>query len=71
MASFTLTTETAQRVKTKVLRKYRELAKENLAFTPGHEDELVSQLTQLLKRDVRYVEFTINKALADPEGNRL
>lgn len=71
MASFTLTTETAQRVKTKVLRKYRELAKENLAFAPGQEDELVNQLTQLLKRDTRYVEFTINKALADPTGNRL
>ncbi|WP_442589466.1 hypothetical protein ACSBL2_25930 [Pedobacter sp. AW31-3R] len=71
MASFTLTTESAQRVKTKVLRKYRELAKENLSFTPGQEDELVNRLTQLLKRDVRYVEFTIQKALADPNGNRL
>lgn len=71
MASFTFTPETAQRVKIKVLRKYRELAKENLLFVPGHEDELVSQLTTLLKRDVRYVEFTINKALSDPDGNRL
>jgi hypothetical protein len=71
MASFTLTTETAERVKIKVLRKYRDLAKENLAFAPGQEDQLVEQLTQLLKRDVKYVEFTINKALADPAGNRL
>jgi hypothetical protein len=71
MASFTLTTETAQRVKIKILRKYRDLAKENLPFLPGHEDELVDQLMQLLKRDARYVEFTINKALADPDGNRL
>jgi len=71
MASFTFTPETAERVKIKVLRKYRELAKENLPFTPGHEDELVNELTHLLKRDVRYVEFTINKALADPTGNRL
>jgi len=71
MASFTLTPETAQRVKIKVLRKYRELAKENLSFTPGQEDQLVNELTHLLKRDVRYVEFTINKALADPDGNRL
>ncbi|MCX2481671.1 hypothetical protein OQY15_21410 [Pedobacter sp. MC2016-15] len=71
MASFTFTPETAQRVKIKVLRKYRELAKENLNFAPGNEDQLVDQLTQLLKRDVRYVEFTINKALADPAGNRL
>jgi hypothetical protein len=71
MASFTFTPETAERVKIKVLRKYRELAKENLAFSPGSEDQLVDQLTHLLKRDVRYVEFTIQKALADPTGNRL
>jgi hypothetical protein len=71
MASFTFTPETAERVKIKVLRKYRELAKENLAFTPGNEDQLVDQLTHLLKRDVRYVEFTIQKALNDPTGNRL
>lgn len=71
MASFTFTTETAQRVKIKVLRKYRELAKENLLFAPGQEDQLVDQLTHLLKRDVKYVEFTISKALADPDGNRL
>lgn len=71
MASFTFTPETAQRAKIKVLRKYRELAKEDLAFVPGSEDQLVDQLTQLLKRDVKYVEFTINKALSDPTGNRL
>ncbi len=71
MASFTFTPETAERVKIKVLRKYRDLAKENLAFVPGQEDQLVDQLTTLLKRDARYVEFTINKALADPQGNRL
>lgn len=71
MASFTFTPETAERVKIKVLRKYRELAKENLSFIPGKEDQLVNELTHLLKRDVRYVEFTISKALADPTGNRL
>ena len=71
MASFTFTTETAQRAKIKVLRKYRDLAKENLLFAPGQEDQLVEQLTHLLKRDVKYVEFTILKALSDPDGNRL
>lgn len=71
MASFTFTLETAARVKIKVLRKYRELAKENLSFAPGNEDQLVGQLAELLKRDTRYVEFTISKALADPYGNRL
>lgn len=71
MASFTLTPETWTKVKIKFLRKYRDLAKENLTFVPGQEDQLVEQLMALVKRDRKYVEFTINKALADPTGNRL
>ena len=71
MANFTLTPETAAKVKIKFLRKYRDLTNENLSFTPGQEEELVEQLMVLTKRDRKYIEFTINKALADPEGNRL
>ena len=71
MASFTLTPDTAEKVKIKFLRKYRDLAGENISFAPGQEDELVKQLMNLIKRDEKYVEFTINKALADPDGNRL
>ncbi|MBG6236766.1 hypothetical protein IWX76_003360 [Pedobacter sp. CAN_A7] len=71
MANFTLTPETAEKVKIKFLRKYRDLTNANLSFTPGQEEELVEQLMLLTKRDRKYVEFTINKALADPEGNRL
>jgi len=71
MASFTLTPETAEKVKIKFLRKYRDLAQKDISFVPGREDELVKQLMDLIKRDEKYVEFTINKALADPDGNRL
>lgn len=71
MANFTLTPETWQKVKIKLLRKYRDLAPVNLAFVPGQEDQLVTQLMGLVKRDRNYIEFTIQKALADPEGNRL
>ncbi len=71
MANFTLTPETAQKVKIKFLRKYRELVQEEIPFTPGHEEELVTRLMELTSRDRKYVEFTINKALADPDGNRL
>jgi len=71
MASFTLTPDTAEKVKIKFLRKYRDLAGENISFAPGQEDQLVKQLMNLIKRDEKYVEFTINKALADPDGNRL
>jgi hypothetical protein len=71
MANFTLTPDTAAKVKIKFLRKYRDLTNANLSFTPGQEEELVEQLMVLTKRDRKYIEFTINKALADPEGNRL
>lgn len=71
MASFTLTPESWERVKIKFLRKYRELTQANLSFSPGQEDQLVQQLMQLVKRDQAYIEFTIRKALADADGNRL
>ena len=71
MASFTLTPETSEKVKIKFLRKYRDLVHADISFTPGQEDQLVEQLMELVKRDRRYIEFTISKALADPDGNRL
>lgn len=71
MASFTLTAETAERVKIKILRKYRDLTSATLSFVPGQEDQLVQQLMQLVNRDQKYIEFTIQKALADADGNRL
>jgi len=71
MASFTLTPETAEKVKIKFLRKYRDLVQHDIAFTPGDEERLVEELIVLTKRDRKYIEFTINKALADPQGNRL
>lgn len=71
MANFTLTPETWKKVKIKFLRKYRDLAQVDISFVPGQEDQLVAQLMELVKRDKAYVEFTIQKALADPEGNRL
>ncbi|MES2417410.1 MAG: hypothetical protein V4541_04435 [Bacteroidota bacterium] len=71
MANFTLTPATWERVKIKFLRKYRDLAQEDLSFVPGQEDQLVKQLMVLVKRDQAYIEFTILKALSDPDGNRL
>ncbi len=71
MASFSLTTETWEKVKIKFLRKYRELSSADLEFTPGNEEKLILRLMELVKRDRRYIEFTIQKALADPSGNRL
>jgi hypothetical protein len=71
MASFTLTPETWKKVKIKFLRKYRDLASVEFYFVPGKEDQLVEHLMGFVKRDRKYIEFTIEKALADPDGNRL
>ncbi len=71
MASFTLTPETWERVKIKFLRKYRDLAAVDLSFSVGQEDQLVQQLAKLVNRNTAYIEFTIRKALADSNGNRL
>lgn len=71
MASFSFTSDNAEKVKTKFLRKYRDLSSEQLDFVPGKEEELVLQIMDLVKRDRAYVEFTLKKALAEPESNRL
>lgn len=71
MANFQLTKENAFKVKTKFLRKYRDLVNQPLDFSPGNEDKLVEDIMRLVKRDRTYVEFTLQKAIADPKGNRL
>ena len=71
MANFQLTKDNAEKVKIKFFRKYRDLVNAPLDFTPGNEDKLVQDIMQLVKRDRTYVEFTIQKALADTKGNRL
>ncbi|RZK50768.1 MAG: hypothetical protein EOO99_00950 [Pedobacter sp.] len=71
MANFNLNVDSWEKVKIKFLRKYRELAAEDLQFSPGQEDLLVEKLMKLVNRDREYIEFTIKKALADPYGNRL
>lgn len=71
MANFQLTEENAFKVKTKFLRKYRDLVNQPLDFSPGNEDKLVEDIMRLVKRDRTYVEFTLQKAIADPNGNRL
>ena len=71
MAKFQLTADNAEKVKIKFFRKYRDLVNEPLEFVPGGEDKLVEDIMRLVKRDRTYVEFTLQKALADTKGNRL
>ncbi|MFD2161632.1 hypothetical protein ACFSJU_04455 [Paradesertivirga mongoliensis] len=71
MAEITISKEEWQKLKLKVERKYRELSEEDLAYTPGQEDELIERLMSRLKRNREYVVFTLKKGLANLDNNRL
>jgi hypothetical protein len=58
-------------LKQKVLRKYNHLSEEDLAFEPGQEAQLVERLAKRIHRKPDYVLFTLQKGLADLDGNRL
>jgi hypothetical protein len=71
MKDFTLSATDWETLKLKLLRKYNHLSEEDLAYTPGGEDELVKRLAKRLKRTETYVLFTLKKGLVDLSSNRL
>jgi hypothetical protein len=71
MAELTISREEWAKLKLKVERKYRELSKEDLAYEPGQEDQLIERLMTRLKRNREYVVFTLKKGLANIDNNRL
>lgn len=71
MTNFTLSSSDWETLKLKLLRKYNHLSEEDLAYEPGQEELLVSRLAKRLRRDERYVLFTLKKGLSDLESNRL
>lgn len=71
MKDFSLSAEEWEVLKLKLIRKYNHLSEEDLAYTAGQEEELVKRLAKRLKRDERYVLFTLKKGLADLTSNRL
>ncbi len=71
MAEFSINPTDWQKLKLKVLRKYRELSEEDLAFSAGQEDKLIEHLMERLKRNREYVVFTLQKGLANIDNNRL
>jgi len=71
MAEISMTNKEWQRVKIKVQRKYNHLTDEQLQYTEGQEDGLITRLMQLVNRDRRYVVFTLQKALVNIDNNRL
>lgn len=71
MAEITISNKDWERVKIKVNRKYNRLTDEQLQYTAGQEDELITRLMGLINRDRKYVVFTLRKALANIDTNIL
>jgi hypothetical protein len=71
MAEITISNKDWERIKVKVQRKYNHLTDEQLAYTEGQEDSLITHIMQLVNRDRNYVVFTLKKALVNIDNNRL
>ena len=71
MAEISITNKEWERVKIKIQRKYNHLSDEQLQYSEGQEESLVSKLMQLVNRDRKYVLFTLKKALVNIDNNRL
>jgi len=71
MGDLTITAEQWDTLKLKLLRKYIHLSDEDLAYEPGQESELVTRLAKRVKRDEKYILFTLKKGLFDLKSNRL
>lgn len=71
MAEISISNKDWQRVKIKIQRKYNHLSDEQLQYTEGQEEGLIGNLMELVKRDRRYVVFTLKKALVNIDNNRL
>lgn len=71
MAEISISNKDWPRVKIKLKRKYNHLTDEQLQYTEGQEDNLISRLAELVNRDKSYVVFTLKKALVNIDNNRL
>ncbi|NGM66038.1 hypothetical protein [Sphingobacterium sp. SGR-19] len=58
-------------LKIKLSRKYNHLTPDDLVYTFGEEDALVTRLAKRLRRDKEYITFTLAKELSNLESNRL
>ncbi|PRD46746.1 hypothetical protein [Sphingobacterium haloxyli] len=58
-------------LKIKLSRKYNHLSDDDLIYTPGEEEVLVTRLAKRLRRDKEYITFTLAKELSNLESNRL
>jgi hypothetical protein len=71
MAEISISNKDWARVKIKLQRKYNHLTDEELQYNEGQEDNLIDRIMQLVNRDRKYVIFTLKKALANIDNNRL
>jgi len=71
MAEISITNKEWERIKIKVQRKYNSLTDEQLQYTEGQEDGLITRMMELVNRDRNYIVFTLKKALANIDNNRL
>ncbi|MES2269007.1 MAG: hypothetical protein V4520_19740 [Bacteroidota bacterium] len=71
MAEITISNKDWERIKIKVQRKYNHLTDEQLQYTEGQEESLITRLMDLVNRDRKYVVFTLTKALVNIDNNRL
>ncbi len=71
MAEITISNKEWERIKIKVQRKYNHLTDEQLQYAEGDEENLISKLMDLVKRDRKYILFTLKKAQVNMDNNRL
>ncbi|HEX8608255.1 MAG TPA: hypothetical protein VF679_06415 [Pedobacter sp.] len=71
MAEITISNKDWERIKIKVQRKYNHLTDDQLQYTEGQEDSLITRIMDLVNRDRNYVVFTLKKALVNIDNNRL
>ena len=71
MAEISISNKDWPRVKIKLQRKYNHLTDDELQYTEGQEENLITKLADLVKRDRTYVVFTLKKALVNIDNNRL
>jgi uncharacterized protein with NRDE domain len=71
MAEINISNKDWDRVKIKIQRKYNHLTDAQLQYTEGQEEGLINKLMELVKRDRKYVLFTLKKALVNIDNNRL
>jgi len=71
MAEVSISNKDWQRVKIKLQRKYNHLSDQQLNYTEGQEEALITNLMQLVNRKREYVVFTLQKALVNIDNNRL